>query len=97
MWRALVLATGYSLCAFGAEFMIVDRLVMVNQEEAPAAYSSPYLDNDYLGASDVGSYGSSTGYGRRVFVPPEWAPWGFVSAGVLTVLYGLTLPGRPSE
>lgn len=96
MWRSLVLALGLSLCVFGAEFMVVDRLIMAN-DPGDAYATNRYLNNDYLGASDVGSWSRTAGYGRRVFVPPEWAPWGLLSAGVLTVLYGATLPGGLSE
>lgn len=92
MWRAVVLAIGLSLCVLGTEFMIVDRLIMARDSATNSALADPYFDNDYLGASDLTTWGEASTLGRRIFVPPEWAPWGLLSAGVITVLYGATLP-----
>ncbi|MEM8678264.1 MAG: hypothetical protein AAGF97_02815 [Planctomycetota bacterium] len=97
MWRSLVLALGLSLCAFGGEFMVVDRLIMADKKPAPQHHNSSYQNYDYLGASDVGSWNAGSTTGKRAFVPPEWAPWGLLSAGVLTVLYGATLPSKSSD
>ena len=97
MWRSLVLALGLTLCVLGGEFMVVDRLILAEPQSAASSYANPYLDNDYLGASDVSRWGSASSWGRKVFVPPEWAPWGLLSAGVLTLLYGATNPVRSSE
>ena len=74
MWRSLVLALGLSLCAFGAEFMVVERLIMADPKSPKTDYQSPYQTQDYLGASDAGSWGRAPAPGRRAFVPPEWAP-----------------------
>ena len=97
MWRSLVLAVGLSLCAFGVEFMVVDRLIMADKKPAHVEHTSSYQNYDYLGASDVGSWNHGSTGGQRAFVPPEWAPWGLLSAGVLTVLYGATLPSKGGE
>jgi hypothetical protein len=32
----------------------------------------------------------------REIVPAEWAPWGLLSAGVVTMLYTITIPQRVS-
>lgn len=32
-----------------------------------------------------------------VFVPPEWAPWSLMSAGVVMLLYSFTIPRRVSN
>lgn len=29
----------------------------------------------------------------RTFVPPEWSPWGLLTAGVLTFMYANSMPG----
>jgi len=80
MMRSFAVAAGLSLILLGAEFMIVDRLVM-------ADLSSP-------ASSDFESFSGLGAPARRVFVPPEWAPWGLLSGGVVTVLYAATLSGR---
>lgn len=77
------------MCMLGGEFMLVDRVVMADDQSPssdPYAYSfddssMPGLSNSWPGQN-------------RVFVPPDWAPWGFLSAGAMTVLYGATLSRR---
>lgn len=84
MWRALFMAAGMSLCVLGLETMVVDRVVMSDAilESTPVDdlgwEESPY-------ATDLKE--------RRVFVPPEWAPWGLLSAGAMTVFYASTVRG----
>lgn len=84
MWRAFVMAVGVSLCILGGECMVVDRVVIANDRP----------DVGYTTTDELSAWG--TGFGapanRRVFVPPEWAPWGLLSAGALTVLYGSAMP-----
>ncbi len=83
------------MCLLGAEFMVVDRLVLADTVSSTKA--DPVLDSIY-GASTFrsgsASYPSATvgSVHQHVYVPPEWAPWGFLSAGVLTVLYGAAIP-----
>ena len=94
MWRALVLAAGLSMCLLGSEFMVVDRIVLADTAEARQA--TDYLDRSYGDSAYTTSTplydGALTTPRRRVFVPPEWAPWGLLSAGVLVVLYGTAIP-----
>jgi hypothetical protein len=93
MWRSIVLAAGISLGILGAEFMVVDRMVIA--DDATAADTATARD---FASQTLSTFGSSTpGFRRRVLVPPEWAPWGFLSAGVLLVLYGGSLKGQDSE
>ncbi len=92
MWRAIVMAIGVSLCILGGEFMMVDRLVLV--DDSPSSMSNPYADSTYMPSArfrTAGSYAAGSA-SNRVFVPPEWAPWGTLSAGVLTVLYAAAIP-----
>jgi hypothetical protein len=84
MWRALVLATGISLGILGAEFMVVDRIVIADADSTTSVqqdFESPTLS----------TWSTPLNSRRRVFIPPEWAPWGFLSAGVMLVLYGASL------
>ena len=84
MWRAFVMAIGLFLCIVGGECMVVDRVVIADEKA-----NSNYTTTDELSAWTTGSAAAPK---RRVFVPPEWAPWGLLSAGVLTVLYGSAMP-----
>ena len=90
MWRAFVMAIGLSLVVLGAEFMVVDRLVMASPPSGQV--DSAYLDRQFGGSASYAVNIDGLGTRKRVFVPPEWAPWGLLSAGVLTVLYGAALP-----
>ncbi len=90
MWRAFVMATGLSLMVLGGEFMVVDRLVMAGPTSE--RLDTSYLDSHFDTSSSYGTTLDGLGTSKRVFVPPEWAPWGLLSAGVLTVLYGAALP-----
>ena len=92
MWRAIVMAVGLSLCLLGGEFMVVDRLVLadsIGPESTAGGDLGLYGDSSY---STPSSYTNWDRPRQRVFVPPEWAPWGLLSAGVLTVLYGAAIP-----
>jgi hypothetical protein len=86
MWRSITLAIGISLCILGAEFMVVDRLVLNNSNQT--SYSS--------GDSSL-AWGGVGAPSRRAFVPPEWAPWGLVSGGVVVILYSSAISGRTEE
>ncbi len=91
MWRAILLSIGISLCVLGGEFMVVDRLVLASHNRPS---SNPYASSAYstMPAYRTGSYSTSISPTDRVFIPPEWAPWGALSAGVLTVLYAAAIP-----
>lgn len=91
MWRAALLAIGISLCLLGGEFMVVDQLVLASRQ---TNLKSAYSDSTYSAspAYRAGSYSAFASPTDRVFIPPEWAPWGALSAGVLTVLYAAALP-----
>ena len=82
MMRSFAIAAGLSLILLGGEFMVVDRLVMADLT-TPAT-------NDFASFTGLGTTA------RRVFVPPEWAPWGLLSGGVVTVLYAATMGERGS-
>ncbi len=77
------------MCLLGGEFMVVDRVVMADQQtDTNELY--PYTFDD----SSLRQYSSNWTGQNRVFIPPDWAPWGFLSAGAMTVLYGATLSRR---
>ena len=89
MWRAIVLAAGISLCILGGEFMVVDRMVLAEPGRSQVAA--------YGVSSTLSTSSAQLGSRRRVFVPPEWAPWGFLSGGVLLILYGASLSPSSGE
>lgn len=89
MWRAFFMAVGLSLCVFGVECMVVDRFVLADTVTRTTPFmiteDIPTLDGDQLTTQ------------RRILVPPEWAPWGLLSGGIMTVLYAATFAHRSGE
>lgn len=80
MLQALLLAIGISSCLAGGECLVLDKVVLAQPGET--AEASPYGQTDLL----------LTGP-QRVFVPPEWAPWGLLAGGAAAVLYSKSMPG----
>lgn len=78
------MAAGISLCVVGLETMVVDSVVMADS----VLESAPVEQFDW----EEGPY-ASDGSNKRIFVPPEWAPWGLLSAGAMTVFYASTFRG----
>jgi hypothetical protein len=81
MWRAFFLAGGIYLCILGAECLAVERFEMATDEPAVEAATPATL------------FGSppSPVMNSRDIEPPEWAPWSFLSAGTVIILYALTI------
>ena len=100
MWRAIMMSIGLCLVILGGEAMVVDRVILADGRAGDrvndlynSAVDSPYSTN----YDELTNYASTSSYGvpasrPRVIVPPEWAPWGLLSAGVLTFLYASALP-----
>jgi hypothetical protein len=82
MWRALFLACGIFMCILGAECLVVERFVMAG-ERAPAEEPGPAT---LFGATPPPPLAAS-----RDIEPAEWAPWSFLSAGAVIILYALTI------
>jgi len=40
------------------------------------------------------NWGQTVAAPPKDFVPPEWAPWGLLSAGAVVLLYSFTIPKR---
>ena len=82
MWRALFLAIGITMCILGAECLAVERFELAG-ESPPADEPAP--------ATLFGSPPAPLAGASREIVPPEWAPWSFLSAGTVIILYALTI------
>jgi hypothetical protein len=78
MWRAFFLAIGIYMCILGAECLAVETFEMAADE--PAVESS----------SPATLFGNPPAV-RREIEPAEWAPWSFLSAGTVIILYALTI------
>ena len=86
MWRSLFLAVAVSLCIMGAECLVIQKAVMAKEVPAPPPAASPY---DYLDPLLPQNSGPTTM--NPVIQPPECAPWSLLSAGVVVLLYALSL------
>ena len=80
MAKAFFLAVGLSLCLLGGECFVVEKAVLAAKAKPKEAAKS----NSFL-------VGTSTAPKKRVIKTPEWAPWTFLSAGAVIVLYSITL------
>jgi hypothetical protein len=80
MWRSFFMATGFALCVLGTECMVVDRFVLADS----ITKTTPYMTTEEYTSWEADLPSTSK---RRVIVPPEWAPWGLLSGGVMLVLY----------
>jgi hypothetical protein len=78
MWRAFFMAIGISLCLIGVECMVVDKAVLADR--GMEVDVSEWAGLEYTAPSQ-----------NRSIEPPEWAPWSFVSAGTVVLLYSLFL------
>ena len=84
MWRALFLAIGIYLCVFGAECLAIERFELASKSGPPPSEQTP--------ATLFGSPPPPPiAEGPREWQPPEWAPWSFLSAGAVIILYSLTI------
>jgi hypothetical protein len=82
-----MLAIAVTLCLLGLECLVVKRATLSLQS---APNDTPALNYDLLDpAADplLGAVGT-----KRVIEPPEWAPFGLLSAGIVLLLYSKTMP-----
>jgi hypothetical protein len=77
MVRAFFAAVGISLCILGAECLLVDSAVLASAEKLPVAQNSLYV--------------AAPTVEKKVVKTPEWAPWTFLSAGTIILIYAVTL------
>jgi len=80
MIRSFFLAVGIFTAIVGLECMVLDRAIIVSK--AKAAPGVPPTATPVLQT--------------RQIVPPDWAAWTLLSAGVVVVLYSFTIPRRTS-
>jgi hypothetical protein len=82
MWRAFFLAIGITMCIVGAECLAVERFELAAAEVESDSGSGP--------ATLFGNPPDPV-FESRDIEPPEWAPWSFLSAGTVIILYALTI------
>lgn len=80
MWRAFFMALGISLCILGGECLLVHKFVMAGEQPPPQAVPATFF-----GAVPPPAASS------REIEPADWAPWTLLSAGVVIILYALTV------
>ena len=82
MWRALFLAVGIFCCLLGFNAIAIDKAVL------RSGVAATVKDNAALGIRRAGTTG------RVEVQPPDWAPWGLLSVGVVVILYSFSIPRR---
>lgn len=80
MWRAALIGIGIAAFLFGAEFLVVERLVFAGplttikeQHEPQQSFAVPLVSPK-----------------ESSWDPPEWLPWTAMSAGAILVLFSIT-------
>ena len=104
MIRAFFFTCGLFTSLCGGALLGIDRVVLTEQagralEEqiGPVAASDPPSPaSPWRLVSNV-RVSEGPGEERRVIDPPDWAAFALLSAGGVTVLYALALPGRRDE
>ena len=81
MWRAFFLAIGIYMCIVGAECLAIERFELATEQ----VDEEPGTPATLFGAPPAPAAGS------RDIEPREWAPWSFLSAGTVIILYALTI------
>ena len=84
MWRAFFLAIGLSLIILGAEFLIVDQVILRHPRSADATLAQVMDDSDRVASS-------------KAFEPPDWFPWSLFSVGAIVMIYSFTIPKRVKD
>ena len=82
MGRSFFFAIAVTLCLLGFEATLVKRATLTLREPANAAASS--YDYSFLDPSTTSVPAEGA---KRVIEPPEWAPFGLLSSGVVLLLY----------
>ena len=62
----------------GAECLVLEKAVLAGEEEAPVANAMAQV----------------AAPAKKEISPAEWAPWSFMSAGAVVLLYSFTIPRR---
>jgi hypothetical protein len=78
MWRALFWAIGVYAILLGAQCLVIDKAVLQARQPGQAQLGG------LIPGREV----------NREIVPPDWAPWTLISAGLITLIYSFTLPKR---
>ena len=85
MWRAFFMAVGINLLIIGAQFLVVEK-VIISKPSDRVAKQQELTGANYYNAS-YGTQLSGTAQKRKTFKPKDWMPWGLLAAGTIIVIY----------
>ena len=86
MGRSFLLAVAVTLCVLGLECMLIKRATLTIREPvemATSSYDYNLLDPTFASTPTEGA--------KRVIEPPEWAPFGLLSSGIVLLLHSKSL------
>ncbi len=86
MGRSFFLAVAVTLCVLGLECLLIQRATLTVRKSAESTSSS--YDYSFL---DPNMTSLPTEAPQRVVEPPEWAPFGLLSSGVVLLLYSKSI------
>ena len=104
MFRAMFFACAVFIMLCGGLLLFVDRVVLTDyagrklrESDAPVIASSSQVSlSQWRLVSSVSNPDDVTA-GREVIDPPDWAAFALLSAGGVTLLYTLALPGQRDD
>ena len=79
--RAAFFSVGMFVALWGISFLFVDKIILKMQAE-------PGRNEDFRGLLSV------TPDRQQMFDPPDWAAFGLISLGTVTMLYSIALPRK---
>lgn len=82
MLRAIFCSTGVFVLLWGMAFLFVDKMVLTLKDETERE------------PGFRGMFTAVTEERQQVIDPPEWAAFGLMSVGSVTILYSVALPKK---
>ena len=89
MLRALFISVGIIFIVFGLEFLVVDRAIYAKSDNPEILTQNVRFDPEER--TFLERFEEKANTNPEDFEPDDWVPWGLLSAGVVIVLYSITL------
>ena len=86
MWRAFFMAVGINLLIIGAQFLIVEK-VIISKPADRVARQEAANGSGFTNAAFSPNAGPTVSSNRKTFKPKDWMPWCMLGAGTVIVIY----------
>ncbi|VAX39264.1 hypothetical protein MNBD_PLANCTO02-2304 [hydrothermal vent metagenome] len=92
MFRSLFFNVGLLAVLIGAGLLYVDVIILNVQEEVVVRQQPQKAETSFRGM-----FTTVSPDGKKMIVPPIWAPYCLMSAGAVALLYATALPRRSGK